>query len=190
MLVYIRGNEVTYTPNLEFFPLQNSHPVDTVASDGLFALFDIFYRPARLADPVFFPNPYNHYLPTEICQNIFSRTCPATRTALETSCRLFRLISHDYGHHVGDWYLQKLSTENGRTAFLGERYEVPNPMRPRIGSRDPALDAGRRRGGYTRRMVVGILTGHPLFRSIYSTLLIMPDSNFVRLDLPLREVEG
>lgn len=83
VLVYIRGNEVTYTPNLESFPLQNRHQVDTVASDGVFALFDIFYRPTRLADPVFFPNPYNHYLPTEICQNIFSRACPATRAALE-----------------------------------------------------------------------------------------------------------
>lgn len=188
VLVYIRGEEVTYTPNMEFFPHHNSRSVDTVASEGIFALFDIFYRPAQLADPVSFPSPFNHHLPTEICQNIFSRACPATRTALETSCRLFRLISHDHGLHVINCYLQKRSAEKGSTAFLGECYDVPEPVPPGIDSRDPEVDVGPMRGEYTRRTIVEFIIGQTRFGPVYGTFLVMPDSNIVRLDMPVQQM--
>lgn len=75
--------------------------------------------------------------------------------------------------------------ENGRTAFLGERYEVPEPMRP---------DSARETLHWTRVAGVGDSSharswGYPLFGSIYSTFLIMPDWNIARLDLLLIEAK-
>lgn len=159
VLVYIRDGEVSHTPNLEFIRQYSSlEEVDTVVSDGLLALFDTFYRPPQLAEPQSFPGPYKH-LPTEIAQLIFSHACPSTRDALESSCRLFHRISHDHGLRIADCYLQKRSVEDGRTAFVGERYVIPGKVWTKA---DPTYTGGRmsnyrRVGGYTSRTIMHLV---------------------------------
>lgn len=190
VLVYIRGGEVSHTPNLEFFPQYSTHDADSVASDGVFALFDIFYRPSQLAEPRAFPRRYKH-LPTEICQLIFAHACPSTRNALESSCRLFHGISHDHGLRVADCYLQKRSYEGGTTSFVGESYVIPGKVWGKAGATYPG---GRARydpqaGKYTSRTIVHLVPGQSRFGPVYRTFLMMPDSSIVKLQMPLLEAK-
>lgn len=64
------------------------------------------------------PGTGRPYLPTEICQNIFSHAHQSARRALEPSCRLFRGISQDFGPRIGEWTLQQ-GSKHDLNAFMG-----------------------------------------------------------------------
>lgn len=162
VLVYIRGDEISHTPNMYFFPWHAKWYDDTAVSDGVLALFDIFYRPPSPNEPQSYPGPIK-YLPTEICQHIYSYACPLTRIALEASCRLFRGIANDHGLYLGGCYFQKRSEENGSTTFVGEV------------SRHPSTP--------TRRTLVYLDTQHDP-RPVYWAVMRMPNSLVVKLVLP------
>lgn len=190
VFVYIRDGEVSHTRNIEFFPQYSSHHVDTVASDGVLALLDIFYHPAQLAEPISFPGPHK-YLPTEISQLIFSYACPFTRIALESSCRLFYGISRDYGLRVALSYLQKRSAKDGPTAFIGEAYVDAGKFWTKT---DMTYTGNRTRydpkvGKYTGPTIVKLVIGKNRFGPVYRTFLMMPDSTIVKLEMPLLQTQ-
>lgn len=174
VLVYIRGNEISHTSNLHFFPHHTIYNEDEAETDGVLALLDIFYRPSPPAEPQSFPGPYKH-LPTEICQNIFFYACPSTRSALGASCRVFRDISHDYGVRIGDYYFQRQSEENGGSAFIGSVDGFVHRNSVRV------------RATCTRRTVVYLVAD--IYYDHHRAILCMPDSQVLRPVLPLASGE-
>lgn len=187
VLVYIRGTAVSHTANLNFFPQYLCCIDDTIDSTGVLALLDTFYRPPQLAAPQSFPAPFKH-LPTEICQQIFYHACPATRTALESSCRLFRGIAHDHGVRIGECYFQARLPENSDPAFVGEIYGTENNV---VYGADKGVWGKRAaRAVYTRRTVVYLAVGPRAVGPVYWPVLVMPNAEVVRLDLrPLEAKE-
>lgn len=186
ILLYIRDGEVSHTPNLMFFPQSLEYEVETVASDGVFALFDTFYCPTPHAEPRSFPGPYKN-LPTEICQNIFSHACPSTRNSLESSCRFFHGISHDHGIRVGNCYFKKSSADHGSTAFIGESYTLTGRAWGRV--TNTKNGATPQAGIYVTNTIVHLVPVEKRFGPVYSTFLFMPDSSIVKIPIPLIEVE-
>lgn len=187
VLVYIRDTAVSHTANLNFFPQLLCRIDDTIDSTGVLALLDTFYRPAHPAAPQSFPAPFKH-LPTEICQEIFYHACPATRAALESSCRLFCGISHDYGVRIGECYFQARSPEHSDPGFVGEIYGTENNV---VYGADRGV-WGRRaaRAAYTRRTVVYLAAGGRAVGPVYWAVLVMPEGEVVRPDLrPLEAKE-
>lgn len=181
VLVYISGTAVSHTANLNFFPQFLCRIDDTIDSTGVLALLDTFYRPTLPAVPQSYPWPYHHHLPTEICQAIFHHASPATRTALESSCRLFRGISHDHGVRVGQCYFQKGSRDKGDPAFGGEIYGTENNVVYGAGKGVWGKKAAS--AAYTRRTVVYLAAAGRTAMGGYWPALVMPDGRVVRLDL-------
>lgn len=165
VLVYNRDGKISHTPNMALTPPHNNRPLDTVAGPGIAALFSIFYHPILPAAPISLTRPH---LPFELCQNIFVHACPATRSALAASCRLFRAVAYDHGLRAVDFYLQKRAVNCGRTTFEGEVWEA---------------------GKYGRGRIVQIGMGSSRFGGGCRAVMRVPDAGVVGLGLPLLEVK-
>lgn len=186
VLVYINGEEITHTGNLELFPQHSPCLTETVASDGILALIQTFFRPSQLSAPRVFPARHNQ-LPTEIMQLIFSFAAPATRSALVASCRLFRAISLYHGVRIGDCYLQRRSPEHGSSAFVGECYALKGYWLSPRGTQ--TRGTYRVFGRYTTHTVINFAPRERWKDQGYFTILIQPDWGIVKLERQLCEAK-
>lgn len=173
VFVYIRGKVVSHTKNIRLFPHNVTHRRGEVETDGILGLLDVFYRPSPSPVPHSFPNNTTNHLPTEICQDIFRYANSSTKRALESTCRIFRAISQDYGPRIGEWALLKRSEKDGSTAFIA------------AADAGVRLFSGRPRRTPPRSAIVFITKGKYPFRPVYRAVLHLPGTGKLELDLPL-----